>query len=235
MNIVRTSENTVLILFEQVIDAEHFSVINSIVHKIKKEMAENIVDIIPSYASIHITFNLLAISGIEFTQKLSKLLPNPNREKGDVNDHANGDLQNAAVIEIPVYYGSEVALDLPYIAKKAQLAESDVVDIHTSKIYDVYAIGFAPGFAYLGNVDVRIATARKPTPRQKVTRGSVGIADQQTAIYPSESPGGWQIIGRTPIQLIDYNSSSLTRFSTGDKVKFTAMSQSDYLQMGGEW
>jgi inhibitor of KinA len=231
MNIVRTSENTVLILFEQVIDAEHFSVINNIVHKIKKDMAENIVDIIPSYASIHITFDLLAISGISFTQKLSKLLLNYEH----VNSHVKSDIQNAAVIEIPVYYGSEVALDLPYIAQQAQMTESDVVDIHTSKIYDVYAIGFLPCFAYLGNVDARIATARKPTPRQKVTRGSVGIADQQTAIYPSESPGGWQIIGRTPIQLIDYNSSNLTRFSTGDKVKFTAMSKSDYLQMGGEW
>ena len=85
MNIIRTSENTVLILFEQVIDSEHFSVINNIVHKIKKEMAENIIDIIPSYASIHITFDLLAVSGIEFRQQLNKLLPKPNREKSDIN------------------------------------------------------------------------------------------------------------------------------------------------------
>jgi inhibitor of KinA len=235
INIIRTSENTVLILFEQTIDSEHFSVINSVVHKIKKDMAKNVIDIIPSYASIHITFNLLTVTGIAFTQQLHKLLPKPKGVNTDANSDVNNDDQNAAVIEIPVYYGSEVALDLPYIAEKAQLRESDVVDIHTSKIYDVYAIGFSPGFAYLGNVDTRIATARKETPRQKVARGSLGIADQQTAIYPSDSPGGWQIIGRTPIQLIDYNSATLTQFTAGDKVKFTAISQADYLQMGGEW
>jgi KipI family sensor histidine kinase inhibitor len=98
----------------------------------------------------------------------------------------------------------------------------------------VYAIGFAPGFAYLGNVDKRIAMPRKESPRQKVVKGSVGIADQQTAIYPSDSPGGWQIIGRTAVSLIDYNDERLTKFETGGKVKFNAITRQDFIDMGGE-
>jgi len=238
MNIFRVSENTVIILFDQVIDADNFSVIKQCVRNIKTSVNDKwIADIIISYASIHITFNLLAVSGIDFTRalKLALLLSNGNDANNDNADKAESDQCSPSnTIEIPVYYGEEVALDLVHVANNANLTKEEVIAIHTSQIYDVYAIGFAPGFAYLGNVDTRIATARKPTPRQKVARGSVGIADQQTAIYPSESPGGWQIIGRTPIQLIDYNSANLTQFTAGDKVNFTAMSQAEYLQMGGE-
>lgn len=225
MNIIRTSENTVLILFEQIIDSAIFSVINQQTQKIKAQMAESIIDIVPSYASIHITFNLARISGLDFTQQLRNVLLNSNA--------GSETIAAAKIIEIPAYYGEEVALDLTYVSDKAQLSESEVIAIHSNKIYDVYAIGFAPGFAYLGNVDERIATSRKETPRQKVACGSIGIADQQTAIYPSESPGGWQIIGRTPIQLIDYNTENLTQFSTGNKVKFTAICKSEYINMGG--
>jgi inhibitor of KinA len=225
VNLVRLSENTFLILFEQIIDADNFSRIKTLVRKIKQTMANSLVDVIPSYASIHITFNLLAISGIECKQRLEKLLLSTDSDGGNV--------QSTDVIEIPVYYGSEVALDLPYLAEKARLSEREVIAIHSNKIYDVYAIGFAPGFAYLGNVDKRIATARKETPRKKVASGSVGIADEQTAIYPSESPGGWQIIGRTPIQLIDYQRENLSALAAGDRVKFIAIDQDEYSRLGG--
>ena len=225
MNIIRISENTFLILFDQIIDADNFSRIKSLVGKIKTEMSDSLIDIIPSYASIHITFDLLKVSGMEFKQKLDSLLLSI-----DPTEDAS---QSANVVEIPVYYGSEVALDLPYLAEKAQLSENEVVEIHSNKTYDVYAIGFAPGFAYLGNVDERIATPRKETPRQKIARGSVGIADQQTAIYPSDSPGGWQIIGRTPIQLIDYQRENLSELAAGDRVKFTSIDKEEYLRMGG--
>jgi inhibitor of KinA len=225
MNVIRLSENTFIILFEQVIDADNFLRIKALVEKIKQTMANSLIDIIPSYASIHITFNLLAISGIECKQQLEKLLLSTDSDDDNV--------QLTDVIEIPVYYGSEVALDLPYLAEKAQISEHEVIKIHSSKVYDVYAIGFAPGFAYLGNVDQRIATARKETPRKKIASGSVGIADQQTAIYPSESPGGWQIIGRTPIQLIDYQRENLSELAAGDRVKFMPITLTEYLHLGG--
>jgi KipI family sensor histidine kinase inhibitor len=225
MNIVVVSENTLVILFDQVIESENFTVIKYLVSQIKENMDDVVIDIIPSYASIHITFDLLKISGLDFKRRLHNLTSSCNPE--DVND------EHKTVIQIPVYYGHEVALDLAFIADKAKLSVDDVVKMHSDKIYDVYAIGFAPGFAYLGNVDSRISTPRKETPRKKVARGSLGIADQQTAIYPSESPGGWQIIGKTPIQLIDYSSQNLTQFSAGDKVKFNPISQTEYIELGG--
>lgn len=225
MDIVRLSENTVIILFEQSISDDNFSKINRITYAIKNNLSDVIIDLIPSYASIHITFNLLKISGIEFKTALKKAIAQ--------SDSIRLETHNEKIIEIPVYYGPEVALDLPYIAQRAALTEQEVIDIHSKKIYDVYAIGFAPGFAYLGNVDDRIACPRKETPREKVLQGSLGIAGQQTAIYPAESPGGWQIIGRTALQFIDYSREQLTPFSTGDKVKFIPISQTEFIAMGG--
>ncbi|MGH1486917.1 MAG: 5-oxoprolinase subunit PxpB [Cellvibrionaceae bacterium] len=226
MNIVSVSENTVVILFDQIINHENFLVITELVNVIEKNMSDSVVDIIPSYASVHVTFNLLKVSGLDFRRQLKMLIKNHNFS---VNSS-----KSEKIIEIPVYYGKEVALDLSYIADRAKLSEDEVVEAHSSKVYDVYAIGFAPGFAYLGNVDERISSPRKETPRKKVLKGSLGIADQQTAIYPSDSPGGWQIIGRTPVQLIDYNSEKLTQFSAGDKVKFTPISKSEYASLGGD-
>jgi inhibitor of KinA len=225
MNIVVISENTLVILFKQTIEHENFKVISYLVNEIKREMNNMIIDIIPSYASIHITFDVLNISGLDFKNQLNSLLKTCNDEAASV--------ESKTIIQIPVYYGEEVALDLPFIADQAQLSAQQVIQIHSDKVYDVYAIGFAPGFAYLGNVDDSISTPRKETPRKKVARGSLGIADQQTAIYPSESPGGWQIIGRTPIQLIDYDSENLTQFAAGDKVKFNAISKAEYIKLGG--
>ena len=109
----------------------------------------------------------------------------------------------------------------------------DVVNIHVSATYRVYAIGFAPGFAYLGNTDKRIEIPRKQTPRLKVPAGSLAIADRQTAIYPKQSPGGWQIIGRTPISLIDYQRENLTVFEMGAQVSFTPIDRATFLDMGG--
>jgi len=225
MNIVRLSENTIVILFEQIISHDNFVLISQLVSAIKQHLNEYIVDIIPSYASIHIAFNLLKISGLDFKKKINEL----TREYATANSNS----QLGKVIEIPVYYGEEVALDLSIIAEKSHLSEQGVIDAHSKKTYDVYAIGFAPGFAYLGNVDESISFPRKETPRKKVSQGSLGIADKQTAVYPSESPGGWQIIGRTPIQLIDYNSKNLTYFNAGDKVKFVPVDRLEYIRLGG--
>ena len=225
MDIVRLSENTVIILFEQSINRDNFALIRHITHNIKMTLRAVIVDIIPSYASIHITFNLIKISGLAFQTALQKVLD-------ECTAQASEKIQGKT-IEIPVYYGKEVALDLSFVAQRANLTEQDVIDIHANKFYDVYAIGFAPGFAYLGDVDDAIACPRKDTPRTKICKGSLGIADQQTAIYPTDSPGGWQIIGRTPLQLIDFSREEITQFSVGDKVKFNPISRSDFLAMGG--
>ena len=127
---------------------------------------------------------------------------------------------NSRVVEIPVSFREEDALDLQFIAESREVSTDEVIKIFLSKLYRVYMLGFLPGFPYMGIVDERIAVPRKPSPRLIVPKGSVGIAGQQTGIYPRESPGGWQIIGRTEIELITPDETSPCYFHPGDTVRF---------------
>ena len=127
---------------------------------------------------------------------------------------------NSRVIEVPVSFREEYALDLTFIAENTELSIKDVIEIFISKIYRVYMLGFLPGFAYMGIVDERIVVPRKASPRLIVPKGSVGIAGRQTGIYPNESPGGWQIIGRTDLDLLTPYEASPCLFLPGDAVRF---------------
>ena len=120
------------------------------------------------------------------------------------------------------------------LAKAKDLSPDDVIRLHHEREYRVYAIGFAPGFAYLGQVNERLATVRLATPRAKVPRGAVGIADQQTAVYPSESPGGWNLIGRCPVRMFNPNAMDAPKMSVGDHVRFEPIDRETFLGLGGE-
>ncbi len=161
------SENTGVILFEQEINHSVFQQVTQCTKAIEANLSEYIVDLVPAYASIHIVFNLIKIPSESFELSLNKIIDNLELEDADVISEKT--------IVIPVYYGPEVALDGDVLAKFANVSVDEVIEMHSSIIYDVYAIGFAPGFAYLGNVDRRIAMPRKETPRQKISKGSVGI------------------------------------------------------------
>ncbi len=131
-------------------------------------------------------------------------------------------------IEVPVVYGSTYGPDLEYVARYHKLDEEEVVRLHSSKEYTVYMIGFVAGFPYLGEVDAEIATPRLKTPRLRVPAGSVGIAERQTGIYPCESPGGWQIIGRTPLKFFDVNKLPPASIQPGDTVKFKPIEEREF-------
>jgi inhibitor of KinA len=123
-------------------------------------------------------------------------------------------------IEIPVNFGPEAALDIDLISKHSGLSRLDVIDLFVSTTYRVYMLGFLPGFAYMGEVDERITVARRESPRLKVPKGSVGIAGRQTGVYPAESPGGWQIIGRTGLEMFTPDAPMPCLLAAGDKVRF---------------
>ena len=116
---------------------------------------------------------------------------------------------------------------------KTNLSIEEIIEIHSSKSYDVYAIGFSPGFAFLASVDKKIAIPRLSSPRKSIPKGSVAIADTQTAVYPQQSPGGWNIIGRTAMELFDKNLEKLSPLSVGYKVKFNPISKEEFLSQGG--
>ncbi|MGX1024045.1 5-oxoprolinase subunit PxpB [Flavobacterium sp. CS20] len=137
----------------------------------------------------------------------------------------NGEVKTRR-FKIPVCY--EYEQDLKNISKQKNLSTSKIIQIHTEQIYTLYFIGFLPGFLYLGDVDKRIQIPRHQTPRQNVEKGSVGIAENQTGIYPMRSPGGWQIVGQTPIDLFDVNRKPPSPFHPGDQIQFFAIDKSEF-------
>lgn len=140
-------------------------------------------------------------------------------------------LSPPTVVEIPVFYGGKGGPDLSFVAEHAGLSEADVIRLHSAVEYPIYMIGFAPGFCYLGGLDERLSTPRLSTPRTLVDAGSVGIANAQTGMYPSASPGGWQLIGRTPLRLFDPERENPFLCQPGDRIRFVPISEDEYRQM----
>ena len=131
------------------------------------------------------------------------------------------------IVEIPTLYGGEFGPDIGFVAENAGMSESDVIEIHSGADYLVYAMGFSPGFPYLGGLDPRLNTPRLTTPRTLIPGGSVGIAETQTGAYPVASPGGWQLIGRTPLKLFEPESDPPAIINAGDLVRFIALADED--------
>jgi len=216
-------ENSLIIYFSEQVNAEVAAQVKQSQLLIRQKMNSVIVDLIPSYASILVVFNLLEVDHHQLANNLRNLLTNlqlDNKTQG-------------IVIELPVYYANESGPDLPVIAKHANLTIEQVISIHQQQEYRVYAIGFAPGFAYLGEVDSRIAMPRLSTPRMKVPKGAVALADRQTAVYPSISPGGWNIIGLCPVDMFTANKVPTMPVQVGDRIKFKAISKDEFFALGG--
>jgi len=175
---------------------------------------------VPAYATLTVFFDPLivvqsAIPGADCFEKVSAYLNSLN-QRGKLNEVIPGD-----TVSIPVCYGGALGPDIEEVAGINKLTISDVICLHSSVTYTVYMIGFVPGFAYLGGLDGRLATPRKAVPRQAVPAGAVGIAGQQTGVYPLKTPGGWQIIGQTPLKLFDAMRSQPSLLKAGDKVVFS--------------
>lgn len=146
-------------------------------------------------------------------------------------DLASLDVSEGPLREIPVCYGAEFGEDLVSLATVCGLTPEQIVEIHSAAVYSVYMIGFAPGFAYLGPLDQRLALARRETPRQRVPAGSVAVANQYTGIYPAALPGGWHIIGRTPLRLFDLSRDEPSLLSSGDRVQFSPVSAAEFRKL----
>lgn len=183
---------------------------------------DGLIEIIPSYTSIFISYDIFKYD----YESLVKLL------KQEINLDSKVEFEEK-IVTIDTYYDPEVGLDLKDMSFKTNLSIDDIIGIHSNKLYDVYAIGFLPGFAYLASVDDAIAMPRLSSPRKQIPKGSVSIADTQTAVYPQASPGGWNIIGRTALELFDRSLDTLSPLSVGDKVKFNPITKKEFLAQGG--
>ena len=178
------------------------------------EKIPGIKDIILAYDTLTLVYDILYFDSNPFLFAHT-ILDKFNASKKDLIG-----LGNKSIIEIPVCYDLSLGIDLQHAVNTSNCSIETLIHQHSEKIYTVYCLGFLPGFAYMGDVPNGIQLPRHPSPRSKVLAGSVGIAGKQTGIYPSTSPGGWQIIGRTPIKIFDPTSPSLTLFKAGDHVKF---------------
>ena len=223
------NENSIMIRFGQAIDKKWPAIIASARHFLLQKFALIITDTIPSYTTLMVCFDDDHVSAPQFVQQINEAL---------VSWAQSPHLENRIPAHnhlIPVFYDTNVAPDLEPLSRQLQLSIAEIIQIHTQATYVVYAIGFAPGFAFLGNVDPRIEAPRLSTPRANVAKGSVGIAGAQTGIYPRSSPGGWNIIGCTPQDIFfpDQPPDKLCLLAIGDTIKFKAISQDHFIDLGG--
>lgn len=179
---------------------------------------EGIVEVVPSYRSLLIIYEPLKTSPTTIQADLKNL----------EEQLTQIEIPPPQTVEIPVFYGGEFGPDLDFVAKSHDLTEDEVVAIHISVDYPIYMIGFTPGFPFLGGLSETLHTPRLASPRTHVPAGSVGIANNQTGIYPVASPGGWQLIGRTPITLFDPGRSNPFLYQAGDRLRFKPISSHDY-------
>lgn len=177
-----------------------------------------IIEIVPTYRSLMVIYDPIEIEFDALVDRIKSL-------EGSINESS---LPEPNVIEIPTLYGGEYGPDIQFVAEHNKLSVDEVIKIHSSVEYLIYMLGFTPGFPYLGGMSKKIETPRLKTPRTKIPAGSVGIAGKQTGIYPIESPGGWQLIGRTPVRLYDPQRSEPVLLGAGDYIKFVPINENEY-------
>lgn len=197
--------------------------VQALATRLRITLGVGLVDLVPSYAS------LLVIFDAELTNHTAVR----HAVRGTLDALPERVATEGRLIEVPVYYAPESGADLEALGERSGLGWQGVAELHASVEYHVYAVGFAPGFAYLGEVDERIAAPRLETPRAQVPPGAVAIADRQTAVYPASSPGGWNLIGRSPMTLFNAAAEDPAVLRVGDRVRFMAIDRQRYAELGG--
>jgi inhibitor of KinA len=221
-------DHAIVFALDEMIDSYIVNEITRLTDFIKTKELPGIKDIIPSYHTLTIVYDLIYFTN-NSTNVTDQLVDLSNKILTEFELIPSSKIKvYKDTIEVPVCYEMPFALDIENLCSKNNISIKEMIEIHTSKIYEVYSIGFLPGFAYMGTVDKRIQTTRHEKPRLQVVAGSVGIAGLQTGIYPTNSPGGWQIIGRTPWIIFDPNPEKLTKFNVGDQIQFYTISEKEF-------
>lgn len=172
---------------------------------------------VPAYTTMMVAYDPRQCGMYDLQQLLERALQEMKRKEPLARP------RDSSIVEVPVIYGGDHGPDLASVAEQVQLSPEEVIALHSQTLYQVYALGFAPGFSYLGSLPETIRLPRRSTPRQKVPAGSVAIAEQQTAVYPHDSPGGWHIIGYSPMQWFNSAEDPMTPLQVGDQVRFVVM------------
>ncbi len=222
--ISRMGERGILIEFEPEISSETLEKV--LLHKkiLQKKLFKEKIEVNNTYNSLLISYTLTIEDAYNEVLKVKELISQykiPKKLKSQI-------------FYIPVCYEQEFGLDLNLLSKEKNIGVDEIIRLHTQPVYQLYFIGFLPGFLYLGGLDKKLHFSRKETPRKAVKKGAVGIGENQTGIYPKSSPGGWQIIGNSPVELFDKNKEIPCPFSAGDHIKFYQVSKDEYLKIQEE-
>lgn len=208
--IVPLGDSTLLVQLGDEIDIAVNRYVHTLAGLLQSSLVDGVIETVPAYGTLLIHYDPLVLTYKEISEwtrsKLDQLQDTSKRKPRQ--------------LEIPVQYGGEYGVDLPFVANYHHLSVEDVIRIHSHPTYTIYMMGFTPGFPYMGKLDDAIATPRLETPRTRVPAGTVAIAGSQTGIYPIDSPGGWRLIGHTSVRLFDLASDTPFLFSPGDEIKF---------------
>lgn len=211
----RASDQSLLIYFGQQITREANENIRRLLRLLELEPVAGVRNLQPAYCSLLVKFDALKWRHEELEKVLHGYLERLKEVK----------LPESREVEIPVCYGGEYGPDLEEVARFHGMTQERVIELHASATYLVYFLGFVPGFAYLGELPPQLVTPRLATPRKKVPAGSVGIAGNQTGVYPFETPGGWRLLGRTPLAMFRKNGDGVSLLAIGDRVRFVPIAR----------
>lgn len=219
--ILPTGDRALTVEFGNEINEQINAHLLGFIKKLKNMHIKGIEEFIPSFRSVLIHYNPGVLSYAEISKCINEVLEHPIADIG----------HKKRIVEIPVCYENGLGPDIEFVAEHAGLSVEEVIKIHSAKPYLIYMLGFQPGFPYLGGLDARIHTPRLDTPRLKLEAGSVGIGGKQTGLYPMESPGGWQIIGLTPVRCYNPDSDTPIPYRAGDYISFIPISYEEYLRL----
>lgn len=208
--IVPFGDSSALIQLGDEIDLEINQHVHALAQLIEASSINGVIESVPAYATLLVHYNPLVLSFAQIKDRL----------RVKISQIEETTSRKPRQVEVPVRYGGEFGVDLEHVARHLHLSVEDVIRIHSKKIYTVYMMGFTPGYPYMGKLGDALIMSRLETPRTRVAAGTVAIAGSQTGIYSIESPGGWRLIGWTPLKLFDPESDSPFLFSPGDEVKF---------------
>ena len=216
-----TGDCGLLVEYGEAIDPAVNQKVRSMAIAVQNNMPDGVIEIIPTYRSILIYYD--------------PSITNPSLLKETLIDLESGlaeiEIPPPQVVEIPVCYGEEFGPDIEHVAQSHNLSSQAVIDLHSEPEYLIYMVGFTPGFPFLGGLPEVLHTPRLKTPRARVPEGSVGIANGQTGVYPIASPGGWQLIGKTPIRLFAPERSNPFLYQAGDRIRFKPVSTGEYQRL----